>query len=240
MLRIGICDDELHARESLRLLLEPLLYEDGEQISYEFSNGKSAISWLKKHPGELDLLFLDIEMPSLDGMAAARLLREFDNQLLLVFVTGYGDYVFDGYQVDALDYLIKPVKKDKLALVLQKVRHLLEVRTPDTFTFRGTDGTYRLLKKDILYFYSDKRLVYVVTEGSELSFYEKLDTLESSLGASFVRIHQRYLVNGNRVDYIGASSIRIGERELPLSRSQKLAATSMLAKLMLGGFSHDC
>lgn len=64
MLRIGICDDECYARDALRLELEKLL-EETEEIVYEFSGGETAVSWLKKHPGEIDLLFLDVEMKGL-------------------------------------------------------------------------------------------------------------------------------------------------------------------------------
>ena len=97
MLRIGICDDQIDARNTLRFQLEKVLYEESEQIVYEFSTGESAVRWLKKHPGEIDLLFLDVEMNGANGMEAARQIREFDKGICLVFVTGYTDYVFAGY-----------------------------------------------------------------------------------------------------------------------------------------------
>ena len=96
MLRIGICDDETKARDALRLGLEKMLWEESEQIVYEFSTGEGAVRWLKKHPGEIDLLFLDVEMKGISGMEAAAKIREFDRGISLVFVTGYTDYVFDG------------------------------------------------------------------------------------------------------------------------------------------------
>src|SRR5699024_71818 len=107
MFRIGICDDETAARDSLRFQLENILDEREGEIVYEFSSGSVAVNWLKNHPGEIDLLFLDVEMPGENGMDTAGKIREFDKKLLIVFVTGYSDYVFDGYQVGALDYLMK-------------------------------------------------------------------------------------------------------------------------------------
>lgn len=71
MLRIAICDDETDARDALRIQLEKLLIEDCESIVYEFSSGTNAASWLKKHPNEIDLLFLDVEMKGLNGMETA-------------------------------------------------------------------------------------------------------------------------------------------------------------------------
>ena len=114
MLRIAICDDETDARDALRFQLEKILIEDAEEIVYEFSSGTNAASWLANHPGEIDLLFLDVEMKGLNGMETAEKIRTFDEQILIVFVTGYSDYVFDGYLVGALDYLMKPVTEEKL------------------------------------------------------------------------------------------------------------------------------
>ena len=122
MLRIGICDDQTEARDALRFQLEKVLREESEQIVYEFSTGESAVRWLKKHPGEIDLLFLDVEMKGINGMEAAGQIREFDREICLVFVTGYTDYVFEGYRVNALDYVIKPVGADRLWEVLERVR----------------------------------------------------------------------------------------------------------------------
>lgn len=72
MLRIAICDDETDARDALRFQLEKILIEDAEEIVYEFSSGVGAASWLKNHPGEIDLLFLDVEMQGLNGMETAK------------------------------------------------------------------------------------------------------------------------------------------------------------------------
>lgn len=87
MLRIAICDDEIEARDALRIQLEKLMIEDAEEIIYEFSSGTGAASWLAKHPGEIDLLFLDMEMKGLNGMETAEKIRTFDTQLIIVFVT---------------------------------------------------------------------------------------------------------------------------------------------------------
>lgn len=106
MLRIAICDDSADARDSLRLQLEKILMEETEEIVYEFSTGAGAVRWLEHHPGEIDLLFLDVEMTGVSGMAAAEAIRRFDTGLIIVFVTGYADYVFDGYKVNALDYIM--------------------------------------------------------------------------------------------------------------------------------------
>ena len=121
MLSIGICDDSQDNRQSLRWLLESIL--EGKNIEhtiFEFSSGETLLQWDQKHPNEIDLLFLDIEMGSVNGMETASQLREKHSALQIVFVTGFSDYVFDGYRVGALGYLMKPAKRDQLEEILSR------------------------------------------------------------------------------------------------------------------------
>ena len=127
MLRIAICDDDINARDALRIQLESILMEETEKIVYEFVSGQTVVNWLLKHPGEIDLLFLDVEMPGLNGMETAERIRKFDKNMILVFVTGYTDYVFDGYRVGALDYVIKPAGKERLYEIMKRVREQLSL-----------------------------------------------------------------------------------------------------------------
>lgn len=235
MLRIALCDDEAAARETLFVQLEKILDEETEQIVYEFSSGSSAVRWLKKHPGEIDILFLDVEMPEMNGMETASAIRKFDENLLIVFVTGYADYVFDGYRVGAMDYLMKPAGGELLQGLLERVRKVLYRKRNEHFIVENADGTYRFSLKDILYFYSDRRKVNLVTGEGTYSFYGRLDDVEEKAGAGFVRIHQRYLVNASRVEHIGNSSVELLGTTLPISRAMKETAAKKIAKAMLGG-----
>lgn len=235
MLRIAICDDETTSRDALRFQLEKILVEDTEEIVYEFSSGTNAASWLAKHPGELDLLFLDVEMQGINGMETAEHIRKFDTSLIIVFVTGYSDYVFDGYRVGAQDYLMKPVSIPKLQDLLHRIRVKLTLEETQTFTIKTMDGTWRFRLHEILYFYSNKRKVILVTAKGEYPFYAKLNDIEEQLASSFVRIHQRYLINPAAVDYLRSDSVTLGNAELPCSRKFKETATAKIAKTMMGG-----
>lgn len=235
MLRIGICDDQNEAREFLRFELEKLLIEGEEEIVYEFSTGAGAVHWLQNHPGEIDLLFLDVEMQGMNGMQAAERIRGFDGEMLIVFVTGYSDYVFDGYRVNAMDYMLKPVQRERLQELLGRIRKRIAAKTDKEYIFKNTEGTYRFQLQEISYFYSDKRKVSLVCHDKEYSFYGKLDEVAEKLAGCFVRIHQRYLVNPEKVDYIGTDCVIMAEQKLPVSRAMKENAMASLAKSMLGG-----
>ncbi len=234
MLRIAICDDSEDDREILKGLLEKYYKSPDEEVVYEFSSGINAIRFLQNHPGEIDLLFMDIEMPKLSGMEAAEKIRSFDTSIQLIFVTGYADYVFDGYGVQALDYLMKPVRENRLKAVLERSRSLLGCRNR-YYCCKNTEGQYRILLSDIKYFYSDRRKIILVSKEKVIDFYGKLNELEKELDESFVRIHQRYLVNVSYVEKIGHSYVTIAGKELPISRSLRESAVKKLADAMLKG-----
>ena len=235
MLRIAICDDDRNARDALRIQLEKILIEDNEEIVYEFSSGTNAASWLANHPSEIDLLFLDMEMKGLNGTETAERIRTFDEQLVIVFVTGYSDYVFDGYRVGALDYLMKPVSEARLRQLIERVRTKIASEKSHTFTLKNMDGTWRFRLMDILWFYSDRRKVILVTAKGEYPFYARLDEIEKQLCADFVRIHQRYLINPARADFLGSESVTICGRNLPCSRKYRETAMRKIARSMMGG-----
>ncbi|MDF2838940.1 MAG: response regulator transcription factor [Evtepia sp.] len=234
MLRIGICDDVYDQRLLLCAAIERILEARSiEHQVFEFSSGEGLISWLQKHSGELDLVFLDIEMNGLSGMETAKELRRGDDGLQLVFVTGYPDYVFDGYSVGALGYLIKPPKPQQLSDVLTRALAALHKLAPQFFICHSGEVTYRIPKKEILYFYSDRRQVVCVTPTRTYQFYGKLDEVAEAVGSPFVRIHQRYLIHAAAVERMETTEVVIASKALPISRSYQSAALLALTKAIL-------
>lgn len=234
MIRIGICDDNSDARLGLESALERAL--DRRRVQgqfFSFSSGEGLLRWLEHHAGELDLIFLDIEMEGLDGMETARRLRASDAGLQLVFVTGYTDYVFDGYSVGALGYLMKPPQSEKLDDVLNRAaaQRILD----NAFVCRSGETFYRIPRQSIVYFQSDRRQVSCVTPERTYVFYGKLDDVAKELGEDFVRIHQRYLVRAGAVSRLDGSQVYAGDEPLPVSRAYRQAVLAALARASLEG-----
>lgn len=234
MLRIGICDDIFDARLALRSSLERLLEMRAVTFQiFEFSSGEGLLSWMQNHRGEIDLVFLDIEMKQCNGMETAHRLRESMDAVQIVFVTGYSNYVYDGYSVGALGYLLKPPKSQQLDDILTRAVTALHRDADQVFVCRSHDTTYRIPRKEILYFVSDRRQVLCVTAARTYVFYGKLDEVKQQVDDSFVRIHQRYLVHATAVERVDGSEVVIHGQSLPISRSHRSSALLALTRAML-------
>lgn len=237
MLRIGICDDLADARLVLRSALERILDTRNVPAQYfEFSSGETLLQWYGRHTGELDLLFLDMELREMDGMETARRLRAADEGLQLVFVTGYADHVFDGYSVGALGYLMKPPRKEQLESVLDRAQAALVRQLDQAYICRSGETYYRIPMGKILYFASDRRQVECVTSDRTYTFYGKLDAVAADVGSRFVRIHQRYLVRAGAVARLESGEITLQDgTRLPVSRSCQQSALLALTRAELEG-----
>lgn len=236
MLQIGICDDEIGARQKLSGAVERIL-EKGNQrcVFFEFSSGEGLLKWLESHPSELDILFLDIEMGGINGVETAKRVRDADDKLILIFVTGFADFVFDGYFVGALGYVVKPIDTEKLGEVMINALGVLQKQSFQSFSLSNAEGKYKIPLSKILYFYSDRRQVVLVTDQKEYPFYGKLDTVASEVGAGFVRIHQRYLVRGAAVTALEGGNVVVGGPRLPISRAHRHNALLEISNALLKG-----
>ena len=232
-MKIAICDDDKKLRKDLRHLIEVQL--DLMAVTYEieeYESGTSLIEHINKK--EPDILFLDIEMPGMDGMDTAKALRNLEKKTLIIFITAYPDYVFQGYEVHAFHYILKPYEKKKLKEVLESAVKELASQEDQFYIIQQKSGTLRLSLREISYFKSDKRNVCAVLKnGEQISFYKKLDEVTKELPDFFQRIHNRYLVNMNYISKVESSSCICGGEELPVSRAYKQPLAVSFARTML-------
>ncbi len=232
MLQLAVCDDEKVFRSDLRKILGTELELCG--IDYhisEFTSGEELIAGLEK--ADCQILFLDIEMKGIDGVEAARRLRETKRQMEIVFVTSYADFVFQGYEVRALNYILKPYEPEKIAAVLHTAPEALDIEAEKYYVIDQRGGSIRVPLSSVKYFSSERRTVHAVTTEREYTFYEKLSDLETELPDTFVRIHNRYLVHLKYLEAVRQNTAVVDGEELPVSRSCKSGLSIAFAKYML-------
>lgn len=230
MLELVICDDEKMFRSDLKKIISTELQLCG--IDYhitEFDRGENLLS----SSTEYQIIFLDIEMSGMDGIAAAKKLRSMNSHAEIIFVTSHPDFVFQGYDVRALNYIIKPYNPEKIVEVLHTALDVLNISAEKYYVIERKDGSKRLPLSCIKYFYSEKRMIHVVTTDGHYTFYEKLSSLEGQLPDSFVRIHNRYLIHMKFLQAIKGNNVIVGDETLPVSRSCKSDLSIAFAKYML-------
>ncbi|SET09696.1 two component transcriptional regulator, LytTR family [Enterococcus malodoratus] len=230
MLEVVCCDDEKEMRKALMRIIEPELQLQGIEYQLrEFSSGEELLS---SRLESIDLLFLDIEMKALDGIETAKQLRKINQHAVIIFVTAFADFVFQGYEVKALNYILKPYGEKKIVEVLHKALDELETAHPKYFVIEQKSGITRVALKEICYFTSDRRIVTIVTAKDSITFYGKLNDLV--LPDHFLRIHNRYVVNLHYVDQVEAGSLTCNQEQLPISRKYRQSLMVSFAKNMLG------
>lgn len=235
MIQIALCDDEMKYRTHLKNILIPWL--ELEDIAYhisEFSCGEELRGAYRKI--HFDLIFLDIEMPGISGMETAKALRQIDHHGKIIFLTAYPDYVFQGYEVQAFHYILKPYDEKKLLSITKRALKELENEANDFYLISHGSGDIRINLRKTLYFFSDKRLISVKqleSNGTDISYYGKLDDLQKKLPDYYCRIHQRYLVNLLQVERTEEHIVWIGNEALPISRTHKQKFLIAYAKSML-------
>ena len=233
MLELIICDDETVFRKDLKKTLETELDLSG--ISYKSKEFCCAEDMIKELCASKDgqIFFLDIEMDKLNGMDAARLIRAQNSSAVIIFITSYTDFVFQGYEVKALNYILKPYKNEKILEVLHSALKELELSDDTGLYIEQRTGGIRLPFRTIRYLFSEKHSVHVVTNTDIVTFYGKLNEVETHLPDCFVRIHNRYLINLRYLKAIEKTYAILGQDVLPVSRSCRQELSVAYARYLL-------
>lgn len=231
MIEIAICDDQKVFRNDLKEIISTELQLKGIEYTLgEFKSGEELAESVKEN--EKRIIFLDIEMGEMDGMETAKRIRKETRDSVIIFVTSYSEYVFSGYEVRALNYILKPYQREKIKEVLHQALKELEVTDERYYVIEQRQGITRVPLQIIKYILSDKRMVTLVTSESSYDFYGKLDEIAIEL-PEFVRIHNRYLVNLSYVETVGTNYAVVAGEELPVSRSCKQELSVAFARQML-------
>lgn len=234
-MKIAIVDNELESTALLRRFLEQF-QEERKLPPFLVATYANGLDFLEGFDGSFDLVFMDIEMPVMDGLTAAKKMRLKDPSVLLIFVTKMAQFAVNGYEVNAMDFMLKPIGYFNFAFKMDKVRRLLEEREDkDFYLLHLRDGVKKIPMRDIHYVEVLGHVLYFHCEDGVYSERVPLAEFEKKVtDKAFVRANKCYLINLAYLKEIKASSALVGKEELEISRSRKKAVIEALAAY-LGG-----
>lgn len=223
-LRLGLCDDEPYMLETLSAQIRDCL--EGAECRL-FSSGQALLD-----SGEgFDVVFLDVQMTPPDGLETAAALRKRGDGCLVVFLTVLRERVFDAFEVQAFDYLLKPVNPERLRRTLERALETLGRRR---LVIQRNGLREMVPLAEIVYCEVLGRKVYVHRrDGTVLDYYDRLEALEQRLGEGFFRCHRSYLVNLDLVRGCGGGRAALeGGKAVPVSRLREKDLTQALLRHM--------
>lgn len=214
-MRIAVCDDEQKFRDDIRDHIDKL-YSSLDVIVDAYEDGRRLLDRFRESP--YDIVFLDIEMPLMDGITVAKSLRSLSRDVYIVFLTGHVEYAVEGYEVNALRYLTKPVKEDKL---LEVLRYVDERKLEQGSVRIRTDGEDLILDVSrIICLEAQNQYINICTaDGDYLVRYNISDFEEELKRYNFFRVHRSYIVALSKVRKVGKAECTLdGDRVIPVSR----------------------
>ena len=226
-----IIDDEPLARKGLK---EYITDVDFLNLTGEFDNPLKAAEIISR--GEVQLLFLDIQMPKITGLDFFKTLQ---NAPPVIFTTAYPQYALEGFEVNALDYLVKPISFDRFLKAVLKAKEYYEVRESNKraageseyFFIKADNKLVKILFDELLYVEALQNYVVIHTPAKKYMTYLTFKSVEEYLPADkFIKVHKSYIVAASKIDSIEGNDIRIGQQHIPISRNQKEEVMEKLLK----------
>jgi len=219
-----IIDDEPLAIEVLESHIEKI---DRLEVAGRFQNAVKAFEELQSNP--VDLLFLDIQMPGLTGIDFVKTLK---HPPKIIFTTAYREYALEGYELDVVDYLLKPISFERFLQAVDKVYKRLgkdhseskttEETTPSHLFAKVDKKKVRIPLDEILYIESQRDYALIVTESGEIQVRQNISALEKRLRSEgFIRIHRSFIVSIKKIISWSATEIEVTGRQLPVGRTYK-------------------
>lgn len=219
--KVAVVDDSREDAKQIKGFLER--FQTEHDIRIDITVFFASFDFLEKYRGTYDVIFLDIEMPGSNGMEVAREIRTKDEAVGIIFVTSMAQYAIEGYEVNAIDFMVKPVKYFNFSVKLEKAFRFYQSRKQVDLLISNKNGIRRIHASDILYI--EKNRDNLLFHTKEESFEERGSIKaikEKLIGLPFEECISGCLVNLNCVKRVGKDTILLtGSVELPLSRRQK-------------------
>ena len=231
MIHIAICDDEQHMSDHIKAFVSDFFRKKNREIHLRtFSNGEELLNY----DGQIDILFLDIQMKDMDGMETARKLRADKFRGFLIFITVLKELVFQSFEVQAYDYLVKPVEEKQFEKTMERLYASMQNASDDSFLVqKGCEG--RIIQKDEIVFCEiiDRKMYLNLTSDEVIDYYDRIENLETKLDDQFFRCHRSYLINLKHLKgYKNGTAYMDNGREVPVSRMRSKEFASVVLQYM--------
>ncbi|RKI44039.1 DNA-binding response regulator [bacterium D16-51] len=231
MIHIAICDDEKHMSDHIRTMVSDFFCKKNREIHFRiFLSGEELLSC----DGQIDILFLDIQMKGMDGMETARKLRANKFRGFLIFITVLKEMVFQSFEVQAYDYLVKPVEEKQFEKTMERLYASMQNASEDSLLVqKGYEG--RIIPKDEIVFCEiiDRKIYLNLTSGEVVDYYERIEHLETKLDSQFFRCHRSYLINLKHLKgYKNGTAYMDNGKEVPVSRLRSKEFSGVVLQYM--------
>ena len=221
VVHVAIVEDEQVHQDTLKAFLKR--YQEENNVSFHIDLFGSPILLLENYKSVYDLIFMDIQMPGMNGMDAARRLRAMDQKVLLVFVTNLAQYAIEGYEVAAMDYILKPLQYFSFAMKLTKALWRIDADEGNAIKVVNKNGSVRIQLRDLLFIEISGHNITYHTHGGDVYGTGTLSELEEKLqGKHFVRCNSCYLVNLKYIEHVKGYQLQLKDgTELQISQPRK-------------------
>ena len=220
MIRIAIVEDDKKTRLCLQRFLEKYEKESGHKFTIcIFEDG---IDIVNDYRPIYDVILMDIQMKKMDGMTAAREIRKTDSEVILVFITNMVQYAVNGYAVNAIDYILKPLNYFTFAEHMTRIENHLENKLKNYLILNTNGGILKIDTNEIYYMESLGHYIHIHKKKEVISVLETMKNMEQALsGSGFFRCNNGYLVNLAYVEKVDKYTALVGNDEIQISRPRK-------------------
>ncbi len=231
MIRIAICDDEKYMSDHIQAMVLSFFRRKNMEINIRlFACGEE----LLQYDGQIDILFLDIQMKGMDGMEAAKRLRADKFRGFLIFITVLQEMVFQSFEVQAYDYLVKPIEEEKFGRTMERLLASMQDANDASLLVQKGYESRIIRKSDIVFCEIIDRKIYLnLASGEVIDYYERIENLETKLDSCFFRCHRSFLLNLKHLrGYKNGTAYMDNGREIPVSRLRAKEFSGVVLRYM--------